>query len=76
MAVLRPDLIIKCSIPVVMAGIIAIVRNYSSWLFSPVACLLPLSRGWRVIGPTTFRAPADTHPDTNHRRSTVSSSRS
>jgi hypothetical protein len=30
MAVLRPDLMMKCVIPVVMAGIIAIVRNISA----------------------------------------------
>ena len=28
MAVLRPDLMMKCVIPVVMAGIIAIVRHF------------------------------------------------
>jgi hypothetical protein len=28
MAVLRPDLMMKCVIPVVMAGIIAIVRDF------------------------------------------------
>lgn len=35
MAVLRPDLMMKCVIPVVMAGIIAIVRV--------ALCLLPMS---------------------------------
>lgn len=28
MAVLRPDLMMKCAIPVVMAGIIGIVRHF------------------------------------------------
>ena len=32
MAVLRPDLMMKCAIPVVMAGIIAIVRHSFQYL--------------------------------------------
>jgi hypothetical protein len=31
MAVLRPDLMMKCVIPVVMAGIIAIVRYFPTF---------------------------------------------
>lgn len=32
MAVLRPDLMMKCVVPVIMAGIIAIVRPLIYWL--------------------------------------------
>lgn len=36
MSILRPDLMIRCSIPVVMAGIIAV----SIWIYTPQLCFL------------------------------------
>jgi hypothetical protein len=50
MAVLRPDLMMKCVIPVVMAGIIAIVRYFHN---SPIAKTDNVVRS-RRLGPNLW----------------------